>query len=59
MTKPWETVAQLSLELGSARRPEALSMKKEAKEALNRMWNGGPTHDDWKLLSKVLESLPD
>jgi len=35
MTKPWDTVAQLALELRAARRPEPLSLKKLALRALH------------------------
>ena len=41
------------------RRPKPPSLKEQALEALDRMWNGGSTHADWQLFRRALEALPD
>ena len=45
--------------LRSARRPKPPSLKEQAIEAQLRMWNGGVTHDDWELVRRALEALPE
>ena len=56
MTKPWDTIAQLALELRNARRPE--SLKKQAlallDDASNRL---DAVHEN--TIRRALESLPD
>ena len=42
-----------------ARRPKPPSLKAQALEAQQRMWNGGVTREDWELVRRALESLPD
>ena len=46
-------------DLRAARRPKPPSLKEQALEAQQRMWNGGSTHDDWNLIRRALESLDD
>jgi hypothetical protein len=41
------------------RRPKPPSLKEQALEAQQRMWNGGSTHDDWNLIRRALEALDD
>lgn len=43
----------------AARRPKPPSLKEQALEALDRMWNGGSTHADWQLFRRALEALPE
>ena len=45
--------------LRAARRPKSSSLKEQALEALDRMWNGGSTHTDWELFRRALEQLDD
>jgi hypothetical protein len=45
--------------LRAARRPKPPSLKEQALEAQQRMWNGGSTHDDWNLIRRALEALDD
>ena len=40
----------------SARAP---SLKEQALEAQRRMWSGASNHDDWDLVRRALEQLPD
>jgi hypothetical protein len=42
-----------------ARRPQPPSLKEQALEAQQRMWNGGVTRDDWELVRRALEALPE
>jgi hypothetical protein len=44
-------------DLRAARRPKPPSLKEQALEALDRMWNGGSTHADWQLFRRALEQL--
>ena len=46
-------------ELRAARRSKLRSLKEQALEALDRMWNGGSTHTDWELFRRALEQLDD
>jgi hypothetical protein len=46
------------LALRSARRPKP-SLKEQALEAQRRMWSGASNHDDWDLVRRALEQLPD
>jgi len=48
-----------SRQLRAARRPKPSSLKEQALEALDRMWNGGSTHTDWGLFRRALEQLDD
>ena len=45
--------------LRTARRPKPPSLKKQALEAQQRMWNGESTHGDWQLIRRALEQLDD
>jgi len=45
--------------LRAARRPKPPSLKEQALAAQQRMWNGGSTHEDWQLIRRALEALPD
>ena len=42
-----------------ARRPHPPSLKEQALEAQRRMWSGASNHDDWDLVRRALEQLPD
>jgi hypothetical protein len=48
-----------SRQLRAARRPKPPSLKEQALEALDRVWNGGSTHTDWELFRRALEALPE
>ena len=54
-----ELVPGLTNYLRAARRPKPPSLKEQALEAQQRMWNGGSTHDDWNLIRRALEALDD
>ena len=41
------------------RRPKPPSLKEQALEAQQRMWNGESTHGDWQLIRRALEALDD
>ena len=41
------------------RRPKPPSLKEQALEAQQRMWNGESTHGDWQLIRRALEQLDD
>lgn len=45
--------------LRSMRRPKPPSLKEQALEAQQRMWNGGVTREDWELVRRALEQLND
>jgi hypothetical protein len=45
--------------LRAARRPKPPSLKEQALEAQQRIWNSGGTHADWQLIRRALEALPD
>jgi hypothetical protein len=45
--------------LRAARRQKPPSLKKQALEAQQRIWNGGATNADWQLIRRALEALPD
>ena len=67
MTKPWDTVAQLALELRAARRPKPPSLKEQALQALYRFddteGHEGLTPEqiaeDFVLIRRALEALPN
>jgi hypothetical protein len=46
-------------ELRTARRPQPPSLKEQALEAQQRMWDGKSTHADWGLVRRALEALPN
>ena len=46
-------------DLRKHRRPKPPSLKKQALEAQRRMWSGASNHDDWDLVRRALEQLPD
>ena len=46
-------------DLRATRRPKPLSLKEQALEAQQRMWNGGVTREDWELVRRALEQLDD
>ena len=46
-------------DLRAARRRPPLSLKEQALEAQRRMWSGASNHDDWDLVRRALEQLPD
>jgi hypothetical protein len=41
------------------RRPKPQSLKEKALEAQQRMWDGGSTHEDWQLIRRAIEALPN
>jgi len=45
--------------LYTARRPKPPSLKEQALEAQQRMWDGGVTREDWELVRRALEQLDD
>ena len=45
--------------LTAARRLKPPSLKEQALEAQQRMWNGTSNHDDWNLIRRALEQLND
>ena len=45
--------------LRDARRPKPPSLKEQALEAQRRMWSGASNHDDWDLVRRALEALPN
>jgi len=55
----WKWSGISSRDLRAARRPKPPSLKEQALEAQQRMWNGGSTHDDWNLIRRALEALDD
>ena len=62
MTKPWDTVAQLALELRDTRRPKPPSLKEQALQALDLLKVDASTHGlgfDSSAIRRALESLPD
>jgi hypothetical protein len=46
-------------DIRAARRPKPPSLKEQALAAQQRMWDGGSTHEDWQLIRRALEALPD
>ena len=46
-------------DLRATRRPKPPSLKEQALEAQQRMWNGESTHGDWQLIRRALEQLDD
>jgi hypothetical protein len=48
-----------SRQLRAARRPEPPSLKEQALDAHNRMMAGQETQDDWAIVRRALEQLPD
>jgi hypothetical protein len=50
---------QVNHPLRAARRPEPPSLKEQALAAQQRMWDGTSNHDDWNLIRRALEQLPD
>jgi hypothetical protein len=45
--------------LRRSRRPKPPRLKEQALAAQQRMWDGTPNHDDWNLIRRALEQLPD
>jgi hypothetical protein len=45
--------------LRAARRSKPPSLKEQALAAQQRMWDGNSTHEDWELIRRALEQLPD
>jgi len=45
--------------LRAARRPKPPSLKEQALDAHNRMMAGEETQDDWAIVRRALEQLPD
>jgi hypothetical protein len=56
--KQW-TDPEFAAELRIARRPKPPSLKEQALQAQQRMWDGGSTHEDWQLIRRALEALPE
>ena len=48
-----------SRQLRAARRPKPPSFKEQALDAHNRMMAGEETQDDWAIVRRALEQLPD
>ena len=46
-------------QLRTTRRPKPPSLKEQALAAQQRMWDGTSNHDDWNLIRRALEQLPD
>ena len=46
-------------DLRAARRRPPLSLKEQALEAQRRMWSGASNHDDWDLVRRAIEQLPN
>jgi hypothetical protein len=46
-------------DLRAARRPKPPSLKEQALDAHNRMMAGTETQDDWTIVRRALEQLPD
>ncbi len=58
MTKPWDTIAQLALELRAARRPKPPSLKVQALALLDDTSDRlDAVHEN--IIRRALESLPD
>lgn len=58
MTKPWDTVAQLALELRAARRPKPPSLKEQALAVLDDASDRlDAVHEN--VLRRALEALPN
>lgn len=57
----WVAIESLEAakELRAARRPKPPSLKEQALEAQQRMWDGGVTREDWELVRRALEQLDD
>ena len=56
----WQKLAthqHLIAYLRLARRPKPPSLKEQALEAQQRMWDGTSNHDDWNLIRRALEAL--
>lgn len=45
--------------LRTSRRPNPPTLKEQALQAQQRMWDGGSTHEDWQLIRRALEALPN
>ena len=54
-----ELVPGLTNYLRIARRPKPPSLKEQALAAQQRMWDGTSNHDDWNLIRRALEALPE
>jgi len=52
---PQETAKRLR----AARRTKPPSLKEQALAAQQRMWDGSSTHEDWQLIRRALEALPE
>jgi len=55
----WRHSRQIADQLRAAMRPKSPSLKEQALEAQQRMWNGESTHGDWNLIRRALEQLDD
>jgi hypothetical protein len=57
----WDTCEgeKLASLLREGRRPQPPSLKEQALEAQQRMGDGGCTHEDWQLVRRALEALPN
>jgi hypothetical protein len=51
---PWDAE-----QLRAARRPKPPGLKEQALAAQQRMWDGTSNHDDWNLIRRALEALPN
>ena len=49
----------VATDLRTVRRPKPPSLKERALAAQQRMWDGTSNHDDWNLIRRALESLPE
>lgn len=60
MTKPWDTVAQLALELRAARRPKSPSLKEQALDELQLSFGRGYLKKEGAdTIRRALEALPE
>jgi hypothetical protein len=55
----WPDGTRTEDELRAARRPKPPSLKEQALDAHNRMMAGEETQDDWVIVRRALEALPE
>jgi len=50
---------RLAEDIWTDRRSKPPSLKEQALAAQQRMWDGNSTHEDWELIRRALEQLPE
>ena len=55
----WKEFRDQSEEILRASRRPKPSLKEQALAAQQRMWDGTSNHDDWNLIRRALEALPE